>query len=362
MLNKGTWDKRANTKTAIVTTGYAADEKAWDKLVCDATHDLPHYMQSSGWSESKAHSPWPVSRCIATTSDGLFPLQVFSRTIPGLGRMHYAPQIVGITPANLAEITQQLKTHYKRSLTLKLELDQPYDKSLVDDFLEQGWVLANSVQYRDTVIIDLSGTEEAMFARVKPRGRHEIRVAQRNSVRVEKVAPSQENLDKMCELIRITGRRSGAFFRDDAYLNKYWHAFATRGQGFLYFAYFGDELLAGAYVITYGKNSWYKDGGSIRPTSTKTDVFAPRYLHWEIMRDLQSLGMLQYDMSGIPAPSERNTSSMRGLYAFKTAYSKETTTLMPAMELAFGSRYSVWPKTERQWLRLYSRLAKDFWY
>lgn len=337
---------------------YTTDDKAWDELVLTTFKD-PHYIQGSAWAESKKDSPWRPSRLLAHVAHGDFPIQVFSRAAPVFGRMHYAPEVVGVTAENLPDITLQLRDRYREGMLFKLELYQPYSEELIAAFQENGWVRGRSVQHRNTVIVDLKGTEEELFARIKGRARYEVRVAQRNGVHVEKVEATQENLDKLASLIDVTAERTGAFFRSHRYLNKYWHSFADAGQGSVYFAKHGDDIVAGAYVITYGKTAWYKDGGSVRQNAK---LMGPRLLQWEIMRDLQSQGTKHYDLSGIPAKEDIEKSTLRGLYAFKTGFSEETTRFMPAMVLPFSRRAQLWPKVENNFLRLYAGIRKDFWY
>ena len=160
-------------------------------------------------------------------------------------------------------------------------------------------------------------------------------------------------------MIAATAKRTGAFFRDAEYTSRYWKAFADNNLGSLYFAKLGDELLAAAYVIRFGNTAWYKDSGSIRQGG---QVMAPRLMLWHIIKDLHQQGVTAYDLSGIPAPEEAETSHMKGLYVFKTGFTNNTTRFMPAMELPLSNRYRLWPKLERHFLRLYAGFTKDFWY
>ena len=341
-----------------MTQRYSTEDKEWDALLLAAS-DTPHYMQSSAWGESKSLSDWPLSRMIVETNTGKIPIQVFSRTVPGLGRMHYSPEVSGITQQNIPELTKQIRNQFRRGLAYKLELYRPTSEDLLKAFLKNGWVKANSVQHRTTVLVDLSGTEDEVFARIKKRARYEIRVAQKNGVAVKRVKPNEENFKKLDELMSITAKRTGAYFRSSVYTNKYWQAFTTRDKGALYFAYFKNKVVAAAYVLAIGKTAWYKDGGSVRLDS---DVFAPRVIQWEIMKEFREQGIKTYDLSGIPAPEDVETSSLKGLFTFKTGFSTNITHMMPAVELPLNNRYKFWPKAEHQFLRLYSGLKKDFWY
>ena len=161
------WLLKAKSRRRTVTTdNYTAEEKAWDTLLQNSV-TTPHYMQSSPWGESKAKSQWPVSRYVAYFESGVLPMQVFSRTVPGLGRLHYAPEVNGVTIENIQSITQQLHNQYGQGMTFKMELYQPYSEDLITAFKQAGWVTAHSVQHRTTVRVDLSGSEEAILNRMK---------------------------------------------------------------------------------------------------------------------------------------------------------------------------------------------------
>ena len=334
------------------------DDKVWDEMVLKWQAPA-HFMQSSVWKNTKSQSQWKASRLLVDDKSWQLPVQVFSRIVPGFGRVHYAPELGGVNADNISEVTEQLKAKYKRGGAIKVELYEEYSEDLIKAFEAAGWRRANSVQYRHSVAVDLLGTEEHAFARFKGRVRNEIRMAQKSGVKVEKVEVNKENLDHLHRLMNVTSARSGAFFRSREYLDNYWHAFTNAGQGSLYFIRHEGDLLAAAYIIKYGKHAWYKDGGSVRE---KSELKAPRLLLWEAMCDLMKEGIEVLDLSGIPEEHELATSHMKGLYTFKTGFAKSTKKFMPAMELPIGKLYPAWPKAERHWLRLYSYLKKDFWY
>ena len=357
-MPRNLWYRSLGKRKPVVTEEYTEAEQAWDKIML-ANSDHAHYMQSSAWGESKAKTQWPVSRFVAAGNDLVLPIQIFSRTVPSLGRLHYAPNISGLTAAIIPALTKQLTSQYGKGLAFKLECYQPLSDELVTAFKASGWIKANSVQARNTVIVNIEGTPDELLMRFKKRARYEVRLAERSGVRIEKVAVTEQNLKHLTSLMNVTAKRSGSFFRKESYTSKYWQAFARTGQGHLYFAWHDMDLLAGAFVVTYGKTGWYKDGGSVRQ---KANLMGPRFLQWHIMCDLQTLGVTHYDLSGIPALSELETSSMKGLYTFKTGFTHDTTNFMPAMELPFGRRHPLWAPAEPQFLRLYSGFRKDFWY
>jgi len=345
-----------------VSGGGIPVEQDWDDLVL-TRQGAAHFMQSEAWADAKAGTPWLVRRLGASTAPGegsAIPVQLFGRRVPGLGRLVHAPRLAGVRPASVPELTENLRRAAGRgSFAIKAEFFQPDDDELADAFLAAGWMRTLASQYRHAVALDITGTEEEAFARFKKRARYEVRAAERGGVVVEKVPLTAENIDTMVGLVTATKDRSGAFFRDRAYLERTWSAFSRRGQGDLYLASHEGEVLAGAFVLRYGETAWYKDGGSVR---SKPKLMAPRYLQWQIIRDLREQGIRGYELGNIPAPDAVEGSSGAGLYRFKTAFSDETVRYLPAFELPLARRQWLWHREEHHWLGLYSRLRHDYWY
>jgi serine/alanine adding enzyme len=334
-----------------------AAPSAWDSAVLAGQPD-PHFMQSDAWADTKVHTPWKVSRLGADASP--LPVQLFRRGVPALGTLLHAPRVAGVKKDAVPALTEAVRRHASaKDFAVKLEFFQHDDDEMLAAFLENGWMRTRASQYRFAVALDVSGTEEEAFARFKKRARYEVRSAEKAGVTVERVPLTEENISTMVGLVNVTKDRSGAFFRDRNYLSTAWNAFAGHDQGALYFASHEGEILAGAFVFTYGTTGWYKDGGSTR---SKPKLMAPRYLQWEIIRDLRNSGITRYELGNIPAPDAVESSSSAGLYRFKTAFSDSTVRYLPAVELPLRGTQKLWHTQEHRYLGAYSRLRHDYWY
>jgi serine/alanine adding enzyme len=325
--------------------------------------DLPegsvHYMQLPAWAIIKSQFGWKTER---VKSDALScNIQIYKRSVPSLGSLVYIPGLFGIDEENYENFTHELKANYtKKSFGIRLELNQPFDQKLLDRMLDSDWKqTAKHTQYRHTVTVDLSQPDDQIWMSFKSRGRYEILQAQKFGVRVVLADPTDENLQKMYELMQVTSSRNKFYIRDKTFTTAYWQKFRAENRLKLFFAWHDSDLLSGAIILTSDDLAWYKDGGSTR---IKSNFMAARLLQWEAMKTLKKTGVKHYDLGGIPEPESHQTSSMRGIYVFKTAYSKNTLTLMPTMELPMNSRYKLWPKAEKQWLRAYNLLAHSLWW
>lgn len=316
-------------------------------------------MQSATWAEVKSQFGWKTE----TLSYSGIPagrIIVYLRKVPGIGKFAYIPGISGVTDAEAAKLTEFLKTKYsKKAFALRLEINQPESEELLTKFKQQGWKLAKPIQYRHTVKIDLTQPEDDIWMNFKSRGRYEVLQAQKAGVAVTKVEPTDENLQKMYDLMQTTSTRNKFYIRDKQFCFAYWHKFREAGDLELFFAEHKGDLQAGAVIIKNGTAAWYKDGGSTRANA---QVMAPRLLLWEVMKSLKKQGMTSFDLAGIADPKNYQTSQIRSIYVFKSAFSKQTVSYMPSLELPLSIRYALWPKAEKQWLRVYNLFAHNLWY
>ena len=316
-------------------------------------------MQLPAWSDVKSQFGWKTERInLKSLNDEI---EVYKRAVPGVGSLLYIPGLEGVDSGNIDEFTKEIKTNYKvKAFGLRLELNQPYDEALVNKAEELGWKQTKThTQYRHTVVVDLSQPEDAIWMSLKSRGRYEVLQAQKFGVTIEDTEPTDENLKKMYELMQVTSTRNKFYIRDMKFTMSYWRKFRDLGQLKLFFAKHEDDVLSGAIILTSGELAWYKDGGSTR---TKSNLMGARLLQWEAMKVLKKAGVKTYDLGGIPSPESQHTSSMHGIFVFKTAYSKDSFALMPTLELPLSAKYALWLKAEKHWLRVYNLFAHSLWY
>lgn len=322
--------------------------------------DQTHYMQTALWAGVKKRYGWShYEAAVPELPTGK--LIVYTRRVPGLGTVCYAPGVYGLHVKNIPSVTKLLQqTAPKNAFAFRLEASDPLVHETFEALKKQGWKKTlKHVQYRHTVLIDLALPDDQLWMSLKSRGRYEILQAEKFGVVPAEVEPTDENLEKMYELMQITSSRNAFFIRDKAFTYAYWQAFREAGRLRLFFATHEADTLAGAIVLTSGTHAWYKDGGSVR---LKSNLMAARLLQWDIIKTLKKQGFTQYDLGGIPDPESHQDSSMKGIYVFKTAYSKNTVPLTPTLELPLSKKYALWPKAEKQWLRAYNFFAHNLWW
>jgi lipid II:glycine glycyltransferase (peptidoglycan interpeptide bridge formation enzyme) len=186
------------------------------------------------------------------------------------------------------------------------------------------------VQPTDTLVVDLDRDDGELFRTMKPRARHNIRVARRRGVRV-RLAPPRE-LRRWYQLYGATMRRHGKrvheyrnFERLIGAAEEVPAAGAFPGDPprthniRLILAERAGEALAGMVLAVSDDYAIYLYGAS----SGRDRRTMPTYLlQWEAMRAARRLGARRYDLFGIPADRSEGH-PMHGLLRFKEGFGGE---------------------------------------
>ena len=112
------------------------------------------------------------------------------------------------------------------------------------EFLENG-IFQKSQYYKKfippyTALIDLTQNQEEILAAMKPKGRYNIRLAQKNGVQGRLVEKSRENIKIFYDLMRETTSRDHFSGNTLAY----YQTFLEQENAFLFFAEHEEEILA----------------------------------------------------------------------------------------------------------------------
>ena len=149
-----------------------------------------------------------------------------------------------------------------------------------------------------TNIIDLSMTEDEILTQMKPKGRYNIKLAEKKGVRIE-VRPKEE-VETFYELLKATTERD--HFRPNP-LQYYKDMLANIPDSLLMFALHEDDILCGG-IFTYTANQGlYYYGAS---SNVKRNLMAPYLLQWTALLEAKKRGCKYYDFMGIADPNNPN--------------------------------------------------------
>lgn len=192
-----------------------------------------------------------------------------------------------------------------------------------------------------TVIVDLTGTEEDVWSRFKKRARKSIKRAEREGVTVVRVATTDDTCSTLYEMLSAT---SGGRFAipDERTSAAVVQRFAESGNGQMFLATHREQVVAAAFVATFGRNALYFGAGSVRKEPGDPsycglgETRAAYALQWEAMRWAREQGCTRYDLDGTPSSWTIGDPDhpRGGVGQFKTAFDKEIVDYIGAYQIS----------------------------
>lgn len=188
----------------------------------------------------------------------------------------------------------------------------PHWDGIQSDLQQRGWRASKEqIQFKNTVVLDLSPSEEALLANMKQKTRYNIRLAERKGISIR--ISSLEDLPMLYRMYAETSVRDGFVIRDAAYYLSTWQAFMQSGQAEALIAEAEGQPVAAVIIFRFNRQAWYLYGMSRDVHREKM----PNYLlQWEAIRRAKAAGCVAYDLWG--APDEfSETDPLWGVYRFK---------------------------------------------
>ena len=175
---------------------------------------------------------------------------------------------------------------------------------------------------KHTAVIDLTQDEETILARMKQKGRYNIRVAEKSGVIVEQVASNPENLDIFYRLLTETTERDSFAANSPEYFQTFLAYLEKNKLGGLSFATKESEVIAAGIFVFTGNTALYYYGAS-SSDNAKRKYMATYLLQWEMVREAKKRGCEVFDFLGIAAPDSKD-SHLAWVTDFKLKLTPET--------------------------------------
>ena len=189
---------------------------------------------------------------------------------------------------------------------------------------------SDQIQFKNTVLIDLTLSEEELLARMKQKTRYNIRLAEKKgaSVRVGKL----EDLPMLYKMYAETSVRDGFVIRDEGYYKTVWNIFMNSNEPSCepLIAEVNGEPVAGIFVFYFASRTYYVYGMSRDVHREKM----PSYLlQWEAIKRAKTKGCAVYDLWGAPDIFDESD-SMWGVYRFKEGWGGKVVRTLGAWDYA----------------------------
>jgi peptidoglycan pentaglycine glycine transferase (the first glycine) len=362
-------------KVSLEAQPELAQAQTWNHLIADLPQ--PHILQTWQWSRVKAAYGWQPFFALWTEAEtgkvefhfAPDPLELTlpagaanqaqaaalvllrNLTMPGFSdrlKLIYVPKgpLLDWDDASLRRrVLDDLKQLAKRlgAIFIKIDPDVPLGSGLPDDFHAQeaalgqavqadlaarGWrESAEQVQFRNTVLIDLGGDEDALLGNMKQKTRYNIRLAARKGVRVR--VGGLQDFSLLYRMYAETSLRDGFVIRPQDYYECVWSVFLQAGMLDPLIAEVAEEVVAAVMVFRFGNRAWYLYGMS---RDLHRDKMPNYLLQWEAMHRSRAAGCRVYDLWGAPERFEESD-PLWGVFRFKEGFGGQVARYIGAWDL-----------------------------
>lgn len=190
-----------------------------------------------------------------------------------------------------------------------------------------------------SLLLDLNLSEEALLQQMKPKGRYNIKVAQKHGVIVE----ASEDVESFHSILQKTGGRDGFGIHPQRYYQKMLEHLGDHAQ--LLLAKHDGYVIAGGIFVYLNDTAIYYYGAS---DHDHRHLMAPYLIQWTAIQEAKKRGFKTYDFLGI-APEDAQDHPWAGVTSFKKKFGGQVVNYPQAKNMVF----------KRFWYLVY-RMRKRF--
>ena len=303
----------------------------WNQFL--SNHPNTHLLQMGEWGELKGGFGWKPVRILSENIG----VQILFRKLPLGLTIGYMPKAVdsGQWTVDSEKFWHEVDLICKKNnaVFLKIEPDawieefqlstfQPFNLPTFQPFnLPTFKPSPHNIQPPRTIIIDIKDSEENILAKMKPKCRYNIRLAEKKGVTVR----AWGDVEAFHQMILVTGGRDNFGVHSKEYYQRAYDLFHPKRICELLVAEYEGKPLASLMVFANGKRAWYVYGASNNEERNRMPTYL---LQWEAIRWAKSKGCEEYDLWGVPDEDEDTLESqfesrhdnLWGVYRFKRGF------------------------------------------
>jgi lipid II:glycine glycyltransferase (peptidoglycan interpeptide bridge formation enzyme) len=342
----------------------------WNEIISKLPD--PHFLQTYEWGQVKAKYGWEPIYLVwdeqgnlkeerTDLSSFVFPVQaaclVLKRTALRRFSIFYAPKgpLMDWTNESLRKrVLDDLQSFAKKQGAIFLKLDpdvvlgrgvpasvdevtENSGQVVMSDLRRRGWVeSSDQIQFRNTVMVDLSASEEEILMRMKQKTRYNVRLAEKKGVTVR--VGGVDDLPMLYKMYAETSVRDGFVIRDEEYYMTVWKTFLSQDSITIYqlpiavpfIAEVDNEPVAAIFLFMFAGRGYYVYGMSRDRHREKMPTYL---LQWAAMKHAKAHNCLTYDLWGAPDVFDESD-SMWGVYRFKEGLGGEVVRTLGAYDFA----------------------------
>lgn len=211
----------------------------------------------------------------------------------------------------------------EKSVFLKIEPDINFRFQITD----YGFVKSlKQIQPSQSLILNLDKSKEELLGQMHQKTRYNIRLAERQGVKIIFDSHASEYLQNFLELLEQTAKRDKFRLHPKEYYQKMLEILDKQGMVKLFLAQYQNKVIAANLVCFFGQTVSYLHGAS---DYAFRQLMAPHLLQWQTILEAKKLGFKYYDFLGI------NGQRWPGMTRFKKGFGGQEIAYPGAFDLIF---------------------------
>ena len=308
------------------------------------SHPNAHLLQMGEWGELKRGFGWKPVRIVSTNSTHRIPnneigAQILFRRLPLGLTLGYMPKPVfsGQWSVVSDQFWKEVDSICKKNhaIFLKIEPDAWTEEFLIphSSFL----ISKHNIQPPRTIVISIKDSGEAILAKMKPKCRYNIRLAEKKGITVR----TWDDIPAFHEMMTVTGGRDNFGVHSKEYYQRAYELFHPTGTCELLVAEFEGKPLASLMVFADATRAWYVYGASNDQERNRMPTYL---LQWEAIRWAKARGCEEYDLWGVPDENEETLEAnfetrhdgLWGVYRFKRGFGGQLKRATQALDRVYN--------------------------
>jgi lipid II:glycine glycyltransferase (peptidoglycan interpeptide bridge formation enzyme) len=325
-----------------------------------------HPLQTWEWGDFRQKTGVKVERVGFFQNGKLHhALQVFFHPIPGLGSMTagYFPKGDMPDEEQLSAVKQLGKKHgaifVKMEPNIGHKVDSPSALPQVADFLQKnGAVPGKPLFTKYTFQLDLTPTEDELFAQLNSKTRYNVNVAFKKGVQIFENSTA-EGMEQYLQILAETTKRQGFYAHSPEYFRQLWQTLGNTGMLRIFEASYDNQVLVSWIMFVFNNVLYYPYGAS---RDLNRDAMASNLMMWEMIKFGKQQNCTMFDMWGSLGPEPDSKDPWFGFHRFKKGYGGDLVEFLGTYDMLINpplySLYKIAENVRWKYLRLKAKLHR----
>jgi lipid II:glycine glycyltransferase (peptidoglycan interpeptide bridge formation enzyme) len=304
-----------------------------------------HPLQSWEWGEFRKLTGVAVERIGFFEQGKLHKgIQVTFHPLPVIGKTAgYVPKADAPDENQLAALKQLGEKNDALFIKLEPNISKPADAAPTDPGVDsfapiqelldknQG-TSGKSLFTKYTFLLDLSPSEETLFANFSTKTRYNVNLASKKGVTIYENT-SLEGMEQYLEILAETTSRQGFYAHSPSYFRQMWETLGKSGMLHIFHAVYDGTILVSWIMFVFNGVLYYPYGAS---RSANRDVMASNLMMWEMIKWGKAQGCKSFDMWGALGPNPDEKNPWFGFHRFKKGYGGKLLEFFGTTDLVFN--------------------------